>query len=160
MVTDRMPPNRPSSIGAVIHDIAELVELQCKLIALNSREAKQSAVTAAAMAGVALVLFAVACLFTLGAVALALYEFTDLALWSAFATVGISCLILAVVLGVLASTFIKHCSQAWDVSKRELSENLRWLKHSLIGKDATANQSGREPANGSTYRPHFERQQS
>ncbi len=66
MVTSRTPPNRQSSIGAVIHDVAELVELQCKLIALNSREAKQSAVTAAAMAGVALVLFAVACLFTFG----------------------------------------------------------------------------------------------
>ncbi len=144
----------------MIHDVLELLELQFKLIALNSREAKQSAISAAAMAVVAVGLFAVASLFTLGAIALALYEFTDLAMWSAFGIVGIASMFLAAVLGLWASSVFKHCTQAWDVSKQELGENLRWLKRSLSGKTGMSDQASHAATNGGTYQPHFERQQT
>lgn len=157
MVSNRFEAKRPASIGAVISDIAELLELQLKLIALNSKEAKHSAVSAAVMAGMAVGLFAVACLFTLGAVAIALHQYTDLAMWSSFGIVGLTCLVIAAVLCVLASKAFQHCTQAWNVSKQELGENIRWLKQSLSRQDA-AGTTNHGADSSSTYRPHFERQ--
>lgn len=158
MVTNRAQPKRQATLGAVVHDVTELLELQWQLIALNSREAKQSAISAVTMAVIGAGLFAVACLFTLGAVSLALYHYTDLAMWSSFAIVGVACLLLAALLGWLASNSLKHCTKAWDVSKQELRENLRWLKRSLVGQDVDQHGDGKQ-SNGTSYHPHFERQQ-
>lgn len=156
MVTSGNGSRRSATVGTVIGDIAELVELQLKLIALNSQEAKSKAVSAAMMGTVAAGLFAMACLFTLGAVALALYQYTELAMWSAFAVVGLSCLAVAGILGWLASRHFKECTHAWSVSKRELSENVRWLKQSLTGHAPPSTRS-ETSSTADTYHPHFER---
>ncbi len=147
--------NGKSSFGAVLHDVTELVELQCQLIALNSREAKATAMRAVMLGTLASGLFAVAALFSLGAVALALYEYTELRMWSAFAIVGVGSLVLSAALGWGASAALKHCGTAWRASKQELAENVRWLKRSLSGQSSPPAQNGSD-TDSSRYQPNYE----
>jgi len=128
---------RDSSIRRVVRDIVDLFELQMQLLSVDAQSAQRklnraigSGVTALVLAGSALTVL----MFGAG---FALHELTEL-------TVGVSLLIVSgviflFVLGLLFAAYraILAAAASMSETKSEFTENLRWLKATLLAPETS-----------------------
>lgn len=130
----------PSGVNRVLNDLNELCELQWQLFVVDSTEAGKSLIPALVGLGIALALaFGTVVAFTLGT-GWYLANQTSLTAGSAFLTVGFVTLIACAVVVVLALRGIKRSLNHYEDSRSELSENLRWLRSTILDPDSPRNQ--------------------
>jgi len=134
-----------SSFQRVMSDIADLCELQMQLLSLDSQLAKRRAIKAVVFLLVAgIVAF---CAFVVAAVAVGylIHEQLQWPLSASMATAGLIFLVLAGLSGWLGSRQIGKANAALSETKRELSENVRWIKSVMLApKTSPRNQLRRE----------------
>lgn len=134
-----------SSFQRVMSDIADLCELQWQLLSLDSQQAKKRAIKAIVFLLTAGVI--AFCGFAVAAVALG-YLIHEQMQWPHSASMALAGLVFLVTAGLSAwfgSRQIGKANEALGETKRELSENVRWIKSVLLSPETSPrNQLRRE----------------
>ncbi len=137
--------HRNSSFQKVIHDLIDLWELQWQLFSVDAQAAKRSLGRAIVCSLVALLLVGSGFTVFLFGLGFLLDEWTVLSTGTALLIVGAGTLVVVGVLLLIAMSGAKSAAAAMDESKSEFSENLRWLKATLVAPDSSPrNQFRRE----------------
>ncbi|TWT65034.1 phage holin family protein [Allorhodopirellula solitaria] len=139
-------PQQPlSSFQRVVRDVLDLLELQMQLIAVDSEAAKRSLIRAVACGAVALALAGSALTVAMVGAGFVLGEFTQLTTGGSLLIVSVAFFLIVASLGWVAFRAILAASAAMSETKSEFTENLRWLKATLISPQTSArNQLRRE----------------
>lgn len=121
-----------SGFQRVVTDIGELCELQWELFLVDSREARKS-LAPAMLATIAVICLVVAAIvaFTLG-LAWTLAQQTALDMGSALLLVALFAALIALGSIWFAWSQMNHALDHYRDSRSEFSENLRWLKSTLL----------------------------
>jgi len=142
---EEQPKTRSSSVQKVIADIIDLFELQMELISVDSQEAKRKLVKAGIYVGIAVPLAGSALTVLLAGCGLLLGEMTSLSIGGSMLVMGVVFFAIVGVLLFLALQGLKAAASAMSETKSEFSENLRWLKATLVSPSTSPrNQIRRE----------------
>jgi len=127
-----------SSIQKVVHDVIELFELQLELLSVDSQAAKRKLTRAGICAGIAAILGGSALTVVLVGGGLLLREVAGLPPGVGLLIVGLISFCIVGLLGAIGLIALKGAAAALDETKSELTENLRWLKATLIAPQSSA----------------------
>ncbi|QDV40349.1 hypothetical protein Enr13x_01550 [Stieleria neptunia] len=137
--------HRNSSFQKVIRDLIDLWELQWQLFSVDAQAAKRSLGRAIVCGLVATLLVGSGFTVVLFGLGFLLDEWTRLSTGMALLIVGAATLAIVSVLLLIAMGAAKSAAAAMDESKSEFSENLRWLKATLVAPESSPrNQFRRE----------------
>lgn len=124
--------NSTNSFAEVARDILDLCELQMQLLSVDSQAARRKltsamacGIAAATLAGSALTVVMIGGGFVLS-------EITELSPGISLLIVGGLIFSIVMVLSVIALTAIRAAASAMSQTKSEFTENLRWLKATLV----------------------------
>ena len=131
-----------SGFTRVLNDVSELCELQWQLFVVDSSEAGKSMMPAAISGVLALVFVAAMTIATTLGCGFVQAASTTLTLGSAFLLVGFLLLLLAGTFGYFAARGLRRSFAHYEDSKAELSENIRWLKATILDPESPRNQFG------------------
>jgi hypothetical protein len=141
--------NQPSGFRRVVRNIADLCELQVQLLAVDGK-------VAAGRGGTAAVVLTIAAIFGFSAVVTSLLALASLLHEQAAWTVSSSLLAAAGVAAVIGglftlfgTIFYKKAMSAFDETRSEFAENLRWLKAAVAPET-----SPRAQANENSFRSY------
>lgn len=134
-----------SGFKRVARDVTDLFELQMQLFAVDSQEAMRRVVKAVVLIAIAAVI-ALATMTTLVmAAGWALHEFAGWPLSLSLLSAGIGGLVIGGALALMGLVALRRALALLDEPKRELTENLRWLKATILAPSTSArNQLRRE----------------
>ncbi len=135
-----------SSFQRVTQDVLDLFELQMQLLSVDSQEAKRKLTTAIACGAIAATLAGSALTVVMIGGGFLLGELTGVS--SGGSLLMVSGAVFAV-LGWIAFSAIKNAASAMSETKSEFTENLRWMKATLISpKKSPRNQLRRDSFDG------------
>ncbi|MFG0267045.1 MAG: phage holin family protein [Rhodopirellula sp. JB055] len=138
-----MPNN--ASIQKVLRDVLDLCELQWQLLSVDAQAAKRKLTAAAIFSTIAVALAGSALTVLLIGFGFLLDELTDLSTGGALLTLAITTFVIVGVLAWIAAKAVQAATGAMAETKSELSENVRWLKATMISPSTSArNQMRRE----------------
>jgi uncharacterized membrane protein YqjE len=147
-------PSERSSFQRVTQDVLDLFELQMELLSVDSQEARRKLTTAAACAVIAATLAGSALTVLMIGGGLVLDELTELSTGGSLLVVAGLVFVCVAVLGWVALSAIKTAASAMRETKSEFTENLRWLKATLVApRTSPRNQIRRESFNEHQYAP-------
>jgi hypothetical protein len=112
-------------------DIVSLAELQSRLLSLDLKQVVRQAAVPAALAGTALAVLLGSVPIMLMTIAYALVDVAGWSRWAAFLLATVIGLILGSGLAAGAYAIFRNSFNALDRSRKELADNLRWLKEAL-----------------------------
>ncbi|TWU25123.1 hypothetical protein Pla52o_14210 [Novipirellula galeiformis] len=140
------PTSNPrSSFQRLSQDVIDLFELQWELLSVDAQEAKRKLVRAAICGGIAATLAGSALTVVMIGTAFLLAEMTQLSNGGALLIAGGVFFSIVALLGWIAAVALQSAAAAMSESKSEFSENLRWLKATLVNPDTSPrNQIRRE----------------
>ncbi|PHQ32959.1 phage holin family protein [Rhodopirellula bahusiensis] len=145
-----MPNN--ASIQKVLRDVLDLCELQWQLLSVDAQAAKRKLTSAAIFTSIAVALAGSALTVLLIGFGFLLDELTELSTGGALVTLAVTTFVIVGVLMFIAAKAIQAATDAMAETKSELSENVRWLKATMISPSTSArNQMRRE-----SFRTHRE----
>ncbi|QDS93856.1 hypothetical protein FF011L_26310 [Roseimaritima multifibrata] len=127
-----------SGFKRVIRDVADLFDLQVQLFTLDSRDAMRQIGIALVVTLLATCIFMTTLTGSLFTGAWALHEYAG---WTMAQGVGTMCLVgLALTLGAAGYAYrlLVRALASLDEPKRELVENLRWLKAVIVEPNTSA----------------------
>lgn len=140
-----------AGIRRVFRDIADLCELQLELLAVDGKEAVRHSLTAVVMAVVAVVFGLAAAIGAVFAIAHAFHENLGWTMsGSLSAAVGIAA-IIAAVCAAIGVSFLKKATSALDETRAEFTENLRWIKASIVAPDSVSGSHHNEENSNGRY---------
>lgn len=119
------------NVGDFARDLVNLAELQAQLLAVDLKQSARQAAARVGLVAVGLALV-LACLPVL-LMALA-YALIEVASWShglSFLVAGVVGLLMGGALALGGLAWLRRTQPSWERSRRELGDNLRWLKQSL-----------------------------
>ncbi|MCO8124315.1 phage holin family protein [Stieleria sp. TO1_6] len=131
-------PPEPKGLGRIFADVIELCELQWQLISVDSQHAKRQLIKGSVLAGLAAIFVAGACLCFALAAGWLLEDLTTLPTSACFGIVGLTGVLIAAILGWIAIRRFGAASDALTEAKSEFSENLKWLKATIISPESSA----------------------
>ncbi len=141
-----------SSFQRVTRDVLDLFELQMELLSVDSQEARRKLTTAAVCTAIAATLAGSALTVTMIGGGLVLGELTELSTGGALLIVAGVIFVIVAILGWMALSAIKTAAFAMRETKSEFTENLRWLKATLVSpRTSPRNQIRRESFNEHEY---------
>lgn len=132
------PYANQSSFQRVTQDIVDLFELQMQLLSVDSFEAKRKLTKAIACAITAVTLAGSALTVVMIGAGVLLDELTELSTGASLLIVSGVVFAIVALLGWLAITAIKKAASAMSETKSEFSENLRWLKATILTPKTSA----------------------
>lgn len=148
--------HRNSSFQKVIRDLVDLWELQWQLFSVDAQAAKRSLGRSIVCSLVALLLVGSGITVFLFGLGFLLDEWTQLSTGMSLLAVGVATLVVVGVLLLIAMSGAKTAAAAMDESKSEFSENLRWLKATLIVPESSPrNQFRRESFTNEGHRERY-----
>ncbi len=127
-----------SSFQRVIRDVLDLCELQMQLISVDGQAAKRKLVHAVVCGAVAIGLAGSALTVAMLAAGFLLGEFTDLTTGGAMLIVSVTFFVIVAVFGWIALRSVLAAAAAMSEAKSEFSENLRWIKATLVAPETSA----------------------
>lgn len=126
------------NVADLSHDLIELAELQCQLLLVDVSESKsKSMIPVIVMAGAALFALGTIPVILLG-VGWLLVDTLDLSEAAAFLIVGFVSLLIAAGAGWWGYRAVKSALSLLTRSRREMSENIRWIKMALKSRGTHA----------------------
>jgi glucan phosphoethanolaminetransferase (alkaline phosphatase superfamily) len=137
--------NQPATgIRRVVRDVADLCELQLELLAVDGKEATQRSAAAFGMVLVASVFGLSAVTVAVLALASALHENWEWTLSSSLlAAAGIAAL-GAIMFAILSFIFVKRAVSAFNETRSELAENMRWIKFAIVSSEYSGYENGKQ----------------
>ncbi|MGB7327313.1 MAG: phage holin family protein [Rubripirellula sp.] len=139
------PYSNQSSFQRVTQDVLDLFELQMQLLSVDSQDAKRKLTTAVACGAIAATLAGSALTVVMLGGGVLLGETTGLSTGGSLLIVGAAVFAVVAILGWVALSAIKKAASAMSETKSEFTENLRWLKATLVSpKTSPRNQIRRE----------------
>lgn len=139
------PTNNSKGVRRVVSDIVDLCELQWQLLTVDGQEAKRRAVQAAVVLAIAICI-ALASLpsVTIG-LGWLLHDQIGLSVGLSLLIVGSVALLLALIAGMIGLRILSKAGDSLDETRRELAENIRWIKGAVLHPHSSArNQIRRE----------------
>ena len=124
--------NTPSSIGKVIRDIVELMELQFQLFSIDAQKAKLAFRRAVIFAVAAAVLLTPAITTLFIGLGFLVGELTSWSIGLSLLVVGAVATIVMGLLAVIGLATLGRVSDAMNESKSELVENMKWIKATVL----------------------------
>ncbi len=126
------PEPRLSSFQRVTQDVLDLFELQLELLSVDSQEAKRKLTKAVICAVVAVTLACSALTVLMVSGGFLLAEFTELSIGVSLFIISGSFFVIVAILAGIAVSATKKAANAMSETKSEFTENLRWLKATLV----------------------------
>ena len=120
-----------ASVTGFAHDLATLVELQFRLLAVDVSDARKSIGPAFALAAGAMLIVLSTLPVLLMAASFGLAAWTGWGNGLSFLTVSLASILVAGICLGLAYRKVQNAKGALDRSKSELKETVRWVKESL-----------------------------
>jgi hypothetical protein len=114
-------------VSGLVNDVRELAGAHMSAARLEVRDELRSLVTAFKSAAFAAVGIGVAVSLICVALALLLYEETELAGWASFGIVGLASAALAVVLGIRAAVAARDADGVPDRELKRAAHDVRWM---------------------------------
>jgi uncharacterized membrane protein YqjE len=148
--------HRADGVRRIINDLTDLCELQWQLLQIDSQEARRYATRSF------LLLVITACLLLPGLLAAALsagwliHEFTALSVGFAFLVVSIAVLLFAAICGFLSLRTFSKASASLSETRREFSENVRWVRSVFLKPSTSARNQLRHESFSPSEVPHNE----
>ncbi|WP_153556417.1 phage holin family protein [Roseimaritima sediminicola] len=129
--------NNESGFKRVARDVSDLFELQMQLFAVDSQEAVRKVVKASVLLGIAAVIGLSVVTVLILAAGWGIHEVAEWPLSVSMLTSAVVFLLVAGILGWVGVTALKRALALLDEPKRELAENLRWIKATLLAPDTS-----------------------
>ncbi|QEG40761.1 phage holin family protein [Roseimaritima ulvae] len=134
-----------SAFKRVARDVTDLFELQMQLFAVDSQEAMRRVVKAVVLISVAAVISLAVVITLVLAAGWGVHEFTEWPLSLSMLTAAGGALLLGGLLGWMGYAALQRALALLNEPKRELTENLRWLKATILAPETSPrNQLRRE----------------
>lgn len=140
-----------SGFKRVARDVTDLFELQMQLFAVDSQAAIHRAVVAAVLMVSALVIALAALTTLLLSAGWGLHEWLEWPLGLSLLLVAVVALVVTAVLALIGFRSLRRALALLDEPKRELTENLRWLKATIIAPQTSARNQLRSESFGDGY---------
>ncbi len=138
-----MNEKKPAGIGHVVSDVITLFELQFQLASIDAMNAKGKLVQGIIVGATSLSLVLAAFTTVLFSTAYMIHEHYERTLGSCLLAVSVGGLVIAAIAMWMALRSLRSANAAMSVTKKELSENLHWLKASLTASDDALKSSTR-----------------
>jgi hypothetical protein len=113
------------------HDVVNLAELQSRLLLIDLKQSARQTAVPAGLAGAALAILLGSIPVLFMAIAYALVEGAGWPHWAGFLLAGVLGLILGGGLAAGAYALVRRSVTGLERSRKELADNLRWLKDTL-----------------------------
>jgi hypothetical protein len=115
-------------IGELVENISTLVELQAQLLSVDLKSMVQRAIAPAVLGVVGLVLLLGTIPVLLSGIGWLLVEEAGWSTGPALLAVAGIAIVVAAAMCVAAALLLKNITSAFDRSRAELTENIRWIK--------------------------------
>lgn len=136
---------RQSSIGSLLSDLVDLFELQVELFRVDSQAAKESFGKSVVLGAAAVMLSGSAMTVLLLGLGFLLRDYTSIPTGIAVTVTGAIALAFVGILAWAAVRSVQQAAACMTQATSELSENLKWIKATLISPNTSArNQIRRE----------------
>jgi presenilin-like A22 family membrane protease len=149
--------NQPSGFRRVVRDVADLCELQVQLLAADGKVAAGHSGAAAVALTIAAILGTSAVVISLFALASLLHEQTEWTVSSSLLAAAGVAMVIGGMFTLLGTIFFKKAMSAFDETRSEFAENLRWLKAAVSPETLPVAQVNEKSGRSSYSSAGFER---